>query len=105
MAKKVEKSETEWRQQLTPAEYRIIRDKGTDAPFAGEYTSTKDKGVYRCRACGEPLFSSDTKYDSGCGWPSFYQALGEGNVAEQEDRSHGMRRTEILCAACDGHLG
>ena len=105
MTKKVEKSEAEWRKELSPAEYRIIREKGTEPPFTGEYVNSKEKGVYRCRACGTPLFSSDTKYDSGSGWPSFYRALDAQNVAESVDATHGMRRTEILCAACDAHLG
>ena len=105
MTKKVEKSEAEWRKELSPAEYRIIREKGTEPPFTGEYVNSKEKGLYRCRACGTPLFSSNTKYDSGSGWPSFYQALDAANVAESVDATHGMRRTEILCAACDAHLG
>ena len=105
MTNKIEKPESEWQQQLTPAEYRIIREKGTEAPFTGEYVNAKDPGVYRCRACGTPLFSSSTKYDSGSGWPSFYQPVDKENVAEHEDRSLFMRRTEVLCAACDAHLG
>ena len=105
MAKRVEKSDPEWRSVLTPAEYKIIREKGTEPPFTGEYCDTKDPGVYRCRACGTPLFSSHTKYDSGSGWPSFYEPVVGENVSEEEDRSHHMRRTEVLCAACDAHLG
>ena len=105
MTKKIEKRESEWRQQLTPSEYKIIREKGTEAPFTGEYVNAKDPGVYRCRACGTPLFSSSTKYDSGSGWPSFYQPVDQENVAEHEDRRLFMRRTEVLCAACDAHLG
>ena len=105
MTKKIEKPESEWKRQLTPAEYRILREKGTEAPFTGEYVNAKDPGVYRCRACGTPLFSSSTKYDSGSGWPSFYQPVDKENVAEHEDRSLFMRRTEVLCAACDAHLG
>ena len=105
MTKRVEKSDHEWQSELTPAEYRIIREKGTEPPFTGEYCDTKDPGVYRCRACGAPLFSSDTKYDSGSGWPSFYEPVVGENVREDEDRSHNMRRTEVLCAACDAHLG
>ena len=105
MAKRVEKSDYEWQSEFTPAEYRIIREKGTEPPFTGEYCDTKDPGVYRCRACGTPLFSSDTKYDSGSGWPSFYEPVVGENVREDEDRSHNMRRTEVLCAACDAHLG
>ena len=105
MTKRVEKSDHEWQSELTPAEYRIIREKGTEPPFTGEYCDTKDPGVYRCRACGAPLFSSDTKYDSGSGWPSFYEPVVGENVREDEDRSHNMRRAEVLCAACDAHLG
>ena len=105
MPKRVEKPESEWKQQLSPAEYKIIREKGTEPPNTGEYVHTKDKGVYRCKACGAPLFSSDTKYESGSGWPSFYEPIKGENVAEQDDCSHFMRRTEILCSACDAHLG
>ena len=105
MTKKIEKPESEWKRQLTPAEYRILREKGTEAPFTGEYVNAKDPGVYRCRGCGTPLFSSSTKYDSGSGWPSFYQPVDKENVAEHEDRTLFMRRTEVLCAACDAHLG
>jgi peptide-methionine (R)-S-oxide reductase len=105
MPKRVEKSDAQWRAELSPEEYRILREKGTEAPFTGEYVDEKREGIYRCRACGTPLFSSDTKYDSGSGWPSFYEPMDSANVAEHEDRSHGMRRTEVLCAACDAHLG
>src|SRR5687767_4385633 len=101
MTKRVEKPDGEWKQELTPAEYKIIREKGTEPPFTGKYVNTKDEGVYRCRACGMPLFSSDTKYDSGSGWPSFYQPVEAENVREEADRSLFMRRTEVLCAACD----
>jgi peptide-methionine (R)-S-oxide reductase len=105
MAKRVEKPESEWKEQLSPAEYKVIRQKGTEAPFTGEYVHTKDTGVYRCRACGTPLFTSETKYDSGSGWPSFYEPVKGENVKEKDDRSVFMNRTEILCAACDAHLG
>jgi peptide-methionine (R)-S-oxide reductase len=105
MAKRVEKSEGEWKAELSPEEYKVIRQKGTEPPFTGEYVNTKDQGVYRCRACGTPLFASDTKFDSGSGWPSFYQPLKGENVAEKDDRTHFMHRTEVLCAACDAHLG
>ena len=105
MPKRVEKPESEWKQELSPAEYKIIREKGTEPPFTGAYVNTKSKGVYRCKACGMPLFSSETKYDSGSGWPSFYQPLKGENVAEKDDSSHFMRRTEVLCSACDAHLG
>jgi len=102
---KVVKSEAEWREQLTPSEYRVLRQAGTEAPFVGEYTDTKTKGVYRCRACGAELFRSDTKFDSHCGWPSFYEASAGDNVILREDRSHGMVRTEVLCGTCHSHLG
>lgn len=105
MPKRIEKTDEEWKDELSPEEYRILREKGTDAPFSGEYVSEKHAGVYVCRACGTPLFSSRTKYDSGSGWPSFYEPIEGDNIAEHEDRSHFMRRTEILCAACDAHLG
>lgn len=105
MTKRVEKSDREWKNELTPAEYKIIREKGTEPPFTGEYCDTKDPGVYRCRACGTPLFSSETKYDSGSGWPSFSEPMVGENVREEGDRSHQMHRTEVLCAACDAHLG
>lgn len=105
MPKRVEKAESEWKRELSPAEYQVIREKGTEPPFTGEYVNTKEAGVYRCRACGTPLFSSTTKYDSGSGWPSFYEPVQDENIREQDDGSHFMRRTEILCAACDAHLG
>jgi len=105
MTKRVEKPDHEWKRELTPAEYKIIREKGTEPPFTGEYCDTKAPGLYRCRACGASLFSSDTKYDSGSGWPSFYEPVVGENVREDEDRSLHMRRTEVLCAACDAHLG
>lgn len=102
---KIRKSEEEWRRELTEEQYRILREKGTEPPFSGEYNQEKRPGTYRCAACGEPLFASDAKYDSGSGWPSFYAAIDEERVATEEDRSHGMRRTEIMCARCDSHLG
>src|SRR5213595_1929638 len=105
MPKRVEKPESEWKQALTPSEYKVIREKGTEPPNTGKYVHTKDQGVYRCKACGTPLFSSETKYDSGSGWPSFYQPLKGENVAEHDDRTLFMHRTEVLCAACDAHLG
>jgi peptide-methionine (R)-S-oxide reductase len=105
MTKRVEKPEAEWKEKLSPAEYKVIRQKGTEAPFTGEYVHTKDPGVYRCKACGTPLFASTTKYDSGSGWPSFYEPLKGDNVKEKDDRSLFMTRTEVLCAACDAHLG
>ena len=105
MPKRVEKSEQRWKAELGPEEYRVIRQKGTERPFTGEYVNEKAKGVYCCRACGIPLFSSETKYDSGTGWPSFYETVAHENVREENDHSYGMRRTEVVCAACDAHLG
>ncbi len=102
---KVTKSDAEWRAQLTPAEYRVLRQAGTEAPFVGEYTDTKTQGVYSCRACGAELFRSDTKFDSHCGWPSFFTPLAGDAVIERTDRSLGMSRTEVLCANCHSHLG
>lgn len=102
---KVVKSEAEWHQQLSPEEYRICREKGTERPFTGEYWDEHRQGTYRCRCCGEPLFSSGTKYDSGSGWPSFYRPVREGVIEEHRDVSHGMLRTEIVCRKCGCHLG
>ena len=97
-------TEDEWRVRLSPAEFRVLRQAGTEAPWSGEYVSTKTRGVYHCRACGAQLFTSDAKFDSHCGWPSFDDAI-PGTVKVIEDRSHGMVRTEIRCARCDSHLG
>lgn len=99
------KSENEWKAVLSPEQFRILRQKGTEAPFTGEYVDCHDDGVYRCAGCGTPLFSSDAKFDSGSGWPSFDDVLDKGNVGLHEDLSHGMVRTEITCKACGGHLG
>ena len=105
MAEKVKKSEEEWRRILDDEEYRILRKKGTERAFTGAYWDEKTPGVYRCRGCGAELFSSDTKYESGSGWPSFWEPLESENVRTEVDRSHFMTRTEVLCAHCDGHLG
>ena len=103
--REIEKSEAEWRKELTPEQYRIMREKGTERAFTGAYVDNHDKGVYRCAACHEPLFDSDTKYDSGSGWPSFFQPLQPGAVDTEDDRSHGMHRTEVMCKKCGAHLG
>ena len=102
---KLQKTEQEWRQQLDPEQYRICREKGTERAFTGEYYNNHDKGIYRCVCCGEPLFLSDQKYDSGSGWPSFWSTVAEDVIDEHRDISHGMIRTEITCSKCDSHLG
>jgi peptide-methionine (R)-S-oxide reductase len=102
---KVQLSETEWQERLTPEEYRVLRRAGTEAPFTGEYTDAKTVGVYRCRACGAELFKSDAKFESHCGWPSFYQPTEDDAVTLIEDRSLGQVRTEVRCATCGSHLG
>ncbi|MCW3797751.1 peptide-methionine (R)-S-oxide reductase MsrB [Sphingomonas sp. BN140010] len=99
------KSEAEWREKLGPDRYRILRQAGTEAPWTGELLENKREGEYRCAGCGAPLFESDTKYESGSGWPSFTAPAGEGAVTEITDRSHGMTRVEVRCAKCEGHLG
>ncbi len=105
MEPKVSKSEAEWRAQLSPDEYHVLREAGTERPWTGEYVDTNTTGVYRCRACDAELFRSDTKFDSHCGWPSFWQPSDEANVVLREDRALGMVRTEVLCANCGSHLG
>jgi len=102
---KIQKTEQEWRAELTPEQYRILREKGTEAPFSGEHDYTFEPGTYRCAGCGAELFGSDTKYDSGCGWPAFHAPAGEEAIDEESDVSYGMIRTEVLCANCGGHLG
>ena len=105
MSKKIVKSEAEWRQELTEEQYHVTRQKGTERAFTGEYNNNKEQGVYRCVCCGSELFSSETKYDSRSGWPSFWQPVSKDKVAEERDISHGMVRTEVLCSQCDAHLG
>ena len=103
--KKVVKRDDEWRAILTPEQYYVTREKGTERAFTGEFYDCERDGIYRCRCCAAPLFDSTTKFDSGTGWPSFYEPIDGNNVAEAEDRSLWMRRTEVLCAVCDAHLG
>ena len=105
MAQKVVKSEEEWREALTPEQYEVLRRQGTEPPFSGEYTYSKEDGMYRCGACGAALFSSDTKFDSGTGWPSFTEPAVAEAVELRTDASHGMVRTEVVCRRCGGHLG
>ncbi len=102
---KIQKSDAEWRELLTPQQYAVLRHQGTERPFTGEYVNEKTPGVYQCAACGNPLFASDTKFDSGSGWPSFYDVVDKGNVELRVDLSHGMRRVEVVCSRCDSHLG
>lgn len=102
---KMEKTEEQWKQELDSETYRITRQAGTEAAFTGKYCDLKDKGVYNCAACGEALFSSETKYDSGSGWPSFYAPANPDSVGQNDDHSHGMIRTEVVCSKCDSHLG
>lgn len=105
MSEKVVKSDAEWKAQLSPEEYHVTREHGTERAFTGRYWDSKQPGTYRCACCGEPLFDSETKYDSGTGWPSFWAPLDTEAVATKNDLSHSMRRTEVLCARCDAHLG
>jgi peptide-methionine (R)-S-oxide reductase len=101
----VEKTDEQWRQELKPEEYAVLRQAGTERPWTGEYNDTKTEGVYSCRACGQQLFTSDTKFDSHCGWPSFYAPTSEDNVVLREDSTLGMKRVEVLCSNCGSHLG
>jgi len=105
MSDKISKTDAEWRAALTPMQYHVTRQKGTERAFSGAYWSTKDAGTYRCICCGEPLFDSASKFDSGCGWPSFTAPLAAEAVSEHEDHSFFMRRTEVVCSRCDAHLG
>ena len=101
----VVKTDQQWKEQLSPEEYFVIREKGTERPFTGEYNMHFEQGTYTCRGCDAPLFTSDSKFDSHCGWPSFDQGIAEGAILEKLDKTHGMIRTEIVCASCGGHLG
>ena len=101
----MKKTEAEWKETLTPEQYRVLREKGTERPFTGEYNKAKEKGTYVCAGCGNPLFSSDAKFDSGTGWPSFWEPLNETSLETEDDRSLWMNRTEVLCKSCGGHLG
>jgi peptide-methionine (R)-S-oxide reductase len=105
MTEKIQKSDQEWRQQLTEEQYYITRKKGTERPFTGKYNHFKQKGTFRCVGCGEPLFSSEAKYDSGSGWPSFYMPIEGASIRTERDISHGMIREEVLCDRCNAHLG
>jgi len=105
MERTLEKSEQEWKETLTPEQYKVLRQKGTERSFTGKYNDTKDKGIYKCAACGNELFDSETKYDSGSGWPSFYAPASEDRVALEKDTDLGMVRTEVMCNKCNSHLG
>jgi peptide-methionine (R)-S-oxide reductase len=102
---KIKKTEAEWRAELSPEQYHVLREKGTERPFSGEYDHTFEPGSYRCAGCGTELFSSEAKYDSGCGWPAFYAPASGEAIDEETDATLGMIRTEVMCAACGGHLG
>ena len=105
MTEKIHKTDAEWKAQLTPEQFKVARKKGTERAYSGEYWDNHAQGMYRCVCCGMPLFKSDTKFESGTGWPSFYAPVGPENVREESDNTLFMRRTEVLCAACDAHLG
>jgi len=102
---KIQKTEEEWKRELTPEQYHVLREKGTERAFSGQYTFNKDKGTYQCAACGQELFTSEEKFDSHCGWPSFSAPADHQALDEHDDRSHGMRRVEVTCSRCGGHLG
>ncbi|HVY56148.1 MAG TPA: peptide-methionine (R)-S-oxide reductase MsrB [Thermodesulfobacteriota bacterium] len=105
MTEKMKKTDEQWKKELTEEQYYVTREKGTERPFTGKYYDNKEKGMYRCICCGEELFSSDTKYESGTGWPSFYKPADDGKIKEETDRSYGMARTEVVCSNCGAHLG
>jgi peptide-methionine (R)-S-oxide reductase len=105
LTNKIVKTEAEWKAELTPEQYRVLREKGTERPYTGEYDHTFEDGTYHCAGCGARLFASEAKYDSGCGWPAFAAPAADEAVAEETDGSYGMVRTEVMCAACGGHLG
>ena len=105
MSERIQKPEQEWREELSPEQYRVLREKGTERAFTGQYHDTKTSGIYACAACGQELFNSETKFDSGSGWPSFYAPVSEDAVEEERDTTHGMVRTEVLCSRCESHLG
>jgi len=105
MAEKVKKSDSDWQKELTPEQFHVTREKGTERPFTGEYWNYHEKGVYHCVCCGTELFHSETKFDSGCGWPSFWAPASEKSIEEKPDYSHSMSRVEVLCGNCDAHLG
>ncbi|MEQ6916660.1 peptide-methionine (R)-S-oxide reductase MsrB [Halomonas aquatica] len=105
MRSKIQKSDAEWREELTPEQYRVTREKGTEPPFSGKYHVSDEHGIYHCICCNAPLFENERKFEAGCGWPSFDRPFTPNCVAEETDTSHGMRRTEVTCARCDAHLG
>jgi peptide-methionine (R)-S-oxide reductase len=105
MSDKLKKSDEEWKKRLTPEQYKVARQKGTEPAFTGKYHDSKEEGVYRCVCCGNPLFNSETKFESGTGWPSFWEPISPDKVRTEEDNSYSMRRTEVLCSRCDAHLG